>query len=100
MLTFILATWRLTSLIHREDGPAHIFEKLRHLLGVRYNAYSVQYATTNLSEGILCFWCSSVWGATVLCSLAALFKLMPWRDVPLNILAASTGAIAIEELLG
>jgi len=100
MLTLILATWRLTSLIHREDGPARMFEKLRHLLGVRYNAYSIQYATNNLSEGILCFWCSSVWGATLICILAALLKVIPWRDAPLSILAASTGAIVVEEFLG
>ena len=95
----VLATWRLTSLLHREDGPKQILERLRYWLGVRYDKRSERYATTNIAEGVLCFWCCSVWGAAAICVLAALTGVIRWRDVPLNALAISTGAILIEEML-
>lgn len=42
-----LATWRITSLLTEEDGPADIFIKLRAVLK---------------PIGVLeCFWCASVW---------------------------------------
>lgn len=98
MLKLILATWRLTSLLHREEGPAHLFEKLRYKMGVRYDEHSQPYATTNLAEGVLCFWCSSVWSGAIVAGLAALIGAIRWRDVPLTALAISTGAILVEEL--
>jgi hypothetical protein len=98
MLKLILATWRLTSLLHREEGPAHLFEKLRYKMGVRYNAASEPYAVTNIAEGVLCFWCSSVWAATIVALFSAVVKTIRWRDVPVTALALSTGAILVEEL--
>lgn len=98
MLKLILATWRLTSLLNREAGPAHLFEKLRYKMGVRYDEASEPYATTNLAEGVLCFWCSSVWSGAVIAGLAALTGAIRWRDIPLTVLAISTGAILVEEL--
>jgi hypothetical protein len=67
-------------------------------MGVRYDAASEPYATTNLAEGVLCFWCSSVWVATIVVLFSAVMKTIRWRDVPLTALAISTGAILIEEL--
>ena len=99
MIQLILATWRLTSLLHREDGPKHLLSQLRYRLGVRYDERSQPCATTNVAEGLLCFWCSSVWASAAICMFAALLGLLRWRDVPLSILAASTGAIVLEEFV-
>lgn len=56
-----LATYRLTAMLHNEAGPGDIFGGLRHRLGVRFDTYSNPYSTNWVSEGILCFYCLSVW---------------------------------------
>lgn len=99
ILLGILATWRLTSLLNRERGPYDILVKFRKLLGVRFDEYSEPYATKNLAEGVLCFRCCSVWGGTAIALLMALMGIQRWLDVPLLILALSSGGIVIEELL-
>lgn len=99
MLELILATWRLTSLLHREQGPGEMFEKLRHAAGVRYDEHSERYATTNLAAGFLCFWCCSVWGAGIVTLLAAWAGKLPWRAVVPRVLAASAGAIVVDGLV-
>ena len=51
----ILATWRLTHLIVREDGPAALLARARAALGDR------------LGAGLLdCFYCTSLWVAAPL----------------------------------
>lgn len=100
MLGLILATWRLTSLLHREHGPAHLFERWRYRLGVRYDVHSEPYATTNLAEGVLCFWCCSMWAALILTlplSRGAGTWVTRWRAWLGQALAASAGAIVVEE---
>ncbi|MES1982479.1 MAG: hypothetical protein V4443_08380 [Pseudomonadota bacterium] len=50
-----LATFRLSLLISKEDGPAYIFRKLRKLPG-----------SPSLQRGLSCEWCMSMWmGAVV-----------------------------------
>lgn len=56
-----LATYRLTYLISSESGPADILGRMRSRMGVKYDQYSNAYGTGWLSEGILCFYCTSVW---------------------------------------
>jgi hypothetical protein len=51
-LFLALATWRITSLLTEEDGPADIFITLRAVLK---------------PIGVLeCFWCASVWVGWIL----------------------------------
>src|SRR5258705_12026577 len=71
-----LAVYRLTLLINGESGPAEIFSRMRTKLGVRYDQYSNPISTGWLSEGILCFFCLSVWigiAASLLLAFMAVF---------------------------
>lgn len=56
-----LATYRLTIMINSEEGPAHIFGRLRVRLGVKFDQYSNPYGSNWVAEGVLCFYCLSVW---------------------------------------
>ena len=61
MFIIALATYRLTLLINKEAGPFDIFGKFRTWAGIRFDQYSVPYATGQLSEAIICPYCLSVW---------------------------------------
>lgn len=93
----ILATWRVSSLLAREEGPFDLLLKLRFRLGVRYDERSVPYGTTSIAKGVLCIWCNSVWvgvGWTILASISqtlAFVIALPF--------ALSAAAILLEELL-
>jgi hypothetical protein len=69
-----LICWRVTSLLVREDGPLDIFAKLRKIIGVSYNEYSVPAGSNAIARGLLCVWCTSVWVATPLAIFAPLPK--------------------------
>jgi hypothetical protein len=56
-----LATYRLTFMLNSESGPGDIFVRLRSRLGVKFDQYSNPYGTNWISEGVLCFYCLSVW---------------------------------------
>lgn len=59
-LILSLATWRVSSLLAEEDGPANLLGRLRYALGVRYDAESYAYGTNWISEQITCLWCVSL----------------------------------------
>lgn len=90
-LQMILATWRVSRLLVREDGPGEYIAKLRDRVGVKYDAHGDPYADEgNFWGGLLsCVFCTSVWVAP----LAILFR----RSLTV-ILAVSGGAILIERL--
>ena len=95
-LTFIvisLAVWRISSLLVEEDGPYQIFGKLRHRVGIRYNAQSEKVATNELAELFTCVWCMSIW---IGLAFGVLTWFLPavafWISVPL---AFSAVAIAV-----
>jgi uncharacterized protein DUF1360 len=79
ILIAALATYRLTLLVSKEAGPFDIFGRFRTWAGVKYDEYSKPYATGQLSEMILCPYCSSVWvgiGVTILVGAAAYLNLL------------------------
>lgn len=78
-----LATYRLSLLISKEDGPAYIFRKLRKL----------PPPNSSVKDGLSCEWCMSIW-------MGALVALYLWwadriggREWPLYWLAMSAIAI-------
>lgn len=56
-----LAVWRLTSLFVEEDGPFDIFARLRSLIGVYYDEFSVKQSKNEIARGLTCVWCASIW---------------------------------------
>jgi hypothetical protein len=79
----ILATWRLTHLIVREDGPAGLLARARAALSDR------------LGAGMLdCFYCTSLWVAAPL----ALWVASRALDVAITWLALSGAACLCERI--
>lgn len=61
LLIAALATYRLSLLISKEEGPFDMFGRLRSALGVRFDEYSKPYPTNTLSAAVLCPYCLSAW---------------------------------------
>ena len=89
LLIGILATWRLTSLLHKEDGPFDVFALARDAAGVRFDELSRPYSDNPVGKALTCFWCTSMWAG-----------LIVGRGSIVRALAYSAGAILIEELRG
>lgn len=84
-LVFVLAAWRLSSLILREKGPWDMFVHLRTILG-----------STELGAGVLsCLWCLSVWVGLLLAPLA----LWQYGWLILMPLSLSAGAIWLDGVI-
>ncbi len=62
LLIVSLATWRLACLLHAEDGPWAIFDRLRYWAG------TYREPQPFLGQLLGCFWCLSVW-IGLLCGL-------------------------------
>jgi len=99
MLDFILvalATWRLSSLLVKEDGPGDILGKLRAKAGVKYDDFSRPYGNNVLAGILSCVWCCSVWVGFV---TGVLLKPRNFADYLAKALALSSSAILIDEIL-
>lgn len=103
VLLALLATYRLTLMLNSEAGPVDMFGRLRTRLGVVYDQYSNPQGTNWISEGVLCFYCLSVWvgfAVTLVLLIAwlaghveiAAFALMPF--------AISGGAVFLKNWAG
>ena len=77
----ILAVWRLTHLLHAENGPWNLFERVRR-----------RFATGFWGSVIGCFYCLSFWVAAPFTLLA----IEGWREQLLLWPALSAGAILLE----
>lgn len=85
-----LATWRVSSLITQEDGPADMFVRFRRLVGVERAG-----EITGLATLFSCIWCVSMWVAPVLLPLTA----NTIGTLVLLILSASTISIIVQKLV-
>lgn len=93
-----LAVWRISHLFVEEAGPFDILAKFRHILGVRYDQFSVPYGESVAAQLFTCVWCLSVWVGSAV-GLAYLFS--PETTVNVCLLPAlSAGAIVVNELVG
>lgn len=97
LLILALATWRIASLLAREDGPWDMFAHLRDFFGVYYDTFSQAQAKGFFGKLIVCVWCNSVWvGAT----LALLYWFTPYLYNFITLpLALSAGAILLDTLI-
>jgi hypothetical protein len=80
----VLATWRITHLLAREDGPASILARLRVRLGNRF-----------IGSLMDCFYCLSVWVAAPI-ALVLSPKPLDWLLAWLGL----SGAACLLERLG
>ena len=78
-----LATWRLTHLLVREDGPADAIARTREWLG-----------ESQLGALMDCFYCTSFWVAVAVVSTVMRSR----RPAPLQWLAVSGGACLLERI--
>jgi len=104
LVTYVLATWRLTSLLVNEAGPGDILAKLRHTIGVRYDRNSQPTGNNIAAEALTCVWCASIWIAFLFAALSVVVEgngRWPVRLYRLlsRTLALSAGAIAIDTLI-
>ena len=77
----ILGVWRVTYLLHAEDGPADAFIRLR------------KASSSNVvGKALNCFYCLSLWTAFPF----ALLSGKSWGESVLLWLATSAGAILLE----
>ncbi len=81
----ILGVWRVTHLLHAENGPADVFLKLRQALG-----------GTVAGRALDCFYCLSLWTALPLAYLDG----QTWGERVSLWLATSAGAILLERVTG
>ena len=79
----VLGVWRVTHLLHAEDGPADIFMRLRKALG-----------SSMAGRAFECFYCLSLWTALP----TALWLGQTWGERVLLWLATSAGAILLERI--
>lgn len=56
-----LAVYRLTFMLNAEAGPGDIFGRLRARMGVKFDQYSNPYSDHWIGQGVLCYYCLSVW---------------------------------------
>ena len=73
-----LATYRISLLISKEDGPAYVFRRLRR-----------QAPNTSLREGLSCEWCMSIWAGALVATYYWWISIVPGREWPLYWLAMS-----------
>jgi hypothetical protein len=78
----VLATWRVTHLLHAEDGPWSVLVRTRRLL---------KFVTGKLFD---CFYCLSLWVAAPFASVLG----ETWEERGLLIPAFSGAAILLERL--
>ena len=94
---WVFASWRISCLIARENGPWNILGRLRVLVGVRYDEMSQPYGITELAKAMICVYCSSVWIAAV---LVGVYVISPEVSLVVSLpFAISGGVILLEELV-
>lgn len=90
----VLATYRLTSLFHREVGPFKMFVWIRERFGIvhDYLGFPHGYPETMWGKLFECYWCLSVWCGIFVAVIIALGGC--WFLLPLSL---SGGAILCVE---
>jgi hypothetical protein len=90
LIVLALATYRLSSLLVDEEGPWELFERLRALAGMRYDALSRRYGTNQLSQALTCVWCTSVWvGGALALAYYVLGVTLIWLALPFALSAVA-----------
>lgn len=93
------ATWRLSTMIVREDGPGNIFFHLREWAGITHDGdrHVLTVPDRFLPNLLSCVWCTSVWVAS---GWVFLWLLLPKVAIILAaVFALSAMAITLDRFL-
>jgi hypothetical protein len=82
-----LATFRISLLVSKEDGPAFIFRKIRRMPPKKSSAH----------EGLSCPWCVSVWASAIVTTFYWWTSIITGVEWPLHWLAISALGIIINQ---
>lgn len=86
LIVAVLACWRLSNMLVKEDGPFDVLSELRARTGIEYDINNEPTKYPNWNP-LHCIWCTSVWIA----------PLIMWLPVYLTYgLAISAGACLID----
>jgi hypothetical protein len=99
LLVYALAVFRLSILFVREEGPLHIFRRIRELAGITHDDDgNVVIIPDTFRAGILsCVWCFSVWAGI---AVTVLWLLLPSASLLLTLPFALSGvAILLDSRL-
>ena len=99
LLIYILAVWRIASLLQLERGPYGIFARLRRAFGVGhdYNGEPTIWPDTEIGKLIECLACGSIYVGLGLVGLHLLARpVAPYVALPF---ALSAGATIIEQVV-
>lgn len=92
LIKLILATFRLTELIVKDDAPYDISKKLRQTAG-RNASKSIHHKT--LADALNCKYCLGIWMAIIILALSKI-KWLKWI---VDILAIAGGQSLIESII-
>ncbi len=93
LLVLALATWRLSHLLAREDGPWDLFRGIRLRVGAFETVNGGWQGKGVLSRLIVCPLCLSVWIAL---ALYAAFVAWPWAWGAVVVLGLSGAACIVQ----
>jgi len=87
LMISVLAVWRITHLLHAEDGPGDILLRLRQQCGI------------GIFRGLMdCFYCLSLWVALPFAAYITYLDDIDKVEWPLLWMALSAGAIFMERI--
>lgn len=100
LLLLGLATWRMAALLVKEEGPWHIFHRIREGVGIKHaqdGSFGI-ISDTWLAGVLSCVWCTSIYIGTF---WTILYLLFPEITIYLTIpFALSALAILIDSIIG
>jgi hypothetical protein len=93
-----LATWRLASMVVREDGPWGMFMELRELAGIEHDDGEIFIIPDEFFANLLsCVWCASMWVGFF---WLVFWMAWPWMAIRVAIMFGfSAVAILVDERL-
>lgn len=98
IVVFMIAVWRMSIMITREDGPGEIFKKLRYYLGAEDDFGLSEWEWMSAwGKLVSCPYCISVWVASIFVLIAAIFPA--FAKALFIALAGSGVTVLIERLM-
>jgi len=97
-----LATWRISSLLHSEDGPWDVMKKLRKFFGIIHDEDGEPIAFPSLLSWMDCFWCVCLFVGLLISTIWCIMR----TDVPecqewfVIWMGSSAVSILVEKWLG